>query len=476
MYYLLWCLVPVKLFGTAGIRLRYPDQLDPVLAYRIGLAVGQLMLSRRAYVVTDTRVTRHVLALSLSSGLLASGVDVYYGGVAPTPVAGYAGKTEKAIGVSVTASHNPPEYNGFKFYDPEGYEFTRNLEERIESMVYSEVSLREWSSTGIFEASSVVLKNYTEDLLEFLGKPKAAWRPRVVVDCANGASYDVTPSIARELGATPVTLNCNPDGFFPTRLPEPRKDVLESLLPVYRAADPALVIAHDGDADRVAFLDPVAGFIRQDRVLAFFAKRILSDTKGLVVVSIDTGFVLDDVVEECGGKVERYTLGKTHERVKELGASSVVMAGEPWKLIYTKWGPWVDGVLQVGIVVKEIIERGKPLTRILEEEKIPDYPWDRRSYLLEPIEIRDAVYADLVEELNQALGEPLRVMSIDGYRFEYSDRSWVLIRKSGTEPKIRLYAEAQEKSRLEYIVKTVENLVLRAVKKRGGRVVEITIG
>ncbi|MCC6025328.1 MAG: phosphoglucomutase, partial [Desulfurococcaceae archaeon] len=230
------------------------------------------------------------------------------------------------------------------------------------------------------------------------------------------------------------------------------------------------------DADRVAFLDPVAGFIRQDRILAFFAKKILEERRGHVVVSIDTGFVVDDVVEELGGTLERYALGKTHERVRELGASNVVMAGEPWKLIYTKWGPWVDGILQVGIVVKNVVERGKSLVKILEEENIPDYPWDRRSYLLEPLEIRDRVYADLVEDVNYALGEPVRVLTLDGYRFEYPDRSWVLVRKSGTEPKIRLYAEAQDRNRLEFIVKTVENIVFKTAKKHGGRVLEVTIG
>jgi phosphomannomutase len=466
----------VKLFGTAGIRLRYPVELDPVLAYRIGVAVGALKLSRRAYIVTDTRTTRYVLSLSLASGLLSSGVDVCFVGVAPTPVAGYAARAHSAVGISVTASHNPPEYNGFKFYDPEGYEFTRSLEEAVEKFIETPPTISEWRSVGVSEFSSEVLKNYIEDLLEFLGESRALWRPRVVVDCANGASYDVTPAITRRLGAIPVTVNCNPDGFFPVRPPEPRRDVLESLLPVYRAADPVLIVAHDGDADRVAFLDPVAGFIRQDRILAFFAKKILEERRGRVVVSIDTGFVVDDVVEELGGTLERYALGKTHERVRELGASNVVMAGEPWKLIYTKWGPWVDGILQVGIVVKNVVERGKPLVKILEEENIPDYPWDRRSYLLEPLEIRDRVYADLVEEVNYALGEPVGVLTLDGYRFEYPDRSWVLVRKSGTEPKIRLYAEAQDGNRLEFIVKTVENIVFKTTKKHGGRVLEVTIG
>jgi len=466
----------VKLFGTAGIRLRYPSELNPILAYKIGSAVGKLGLSRRAYIVTDTRTTRHVLALSLASGLLSSSIDVCYAGIAPTPIAGYAAMTQKAIGISVTASHNPPEYNGFKFYDPGGYEFTRSLEENVERLVETTLSPGEWSSVGVFEISTVILKSYIEDLLEFIGKPRAFWSPRIVVDCANGAAYEITPLVVRRLGAIPVTVNCNPDGFFPVRLPEPRKDLLESLLPLYKSAEPVLVLAHDGDADRVAFLDPTIGFIRQDRVLAFFAKKILEESKGRVVVSIDTGFVVDDVVEEHGGVVERYPLGKTHERVKELGASSVIMAGEPWKLIYTKWGPWVDGILQVGLIVKQIVERGKSLIKILEEEKIPDYPWARRSYLLEPLEARDQVYVDLVEELNYLIGEPVRVIAIDGFRFEYSDRSWVLLRKSGTEPKIRLYVEAQDRERLEFIVSRVEETLIKTTKKHGGRVVEITIG
>jgi len=466
----------VKLFGTAGIRLRYPLELNPILAFKIGSAVSRLGLSRRAYIVTDTRTTRHILALSLASGLLSSGVDVCYAGVAPTPIAGYAAMTQRAIGISVTASHNPPEYNGFKFYDPGGYEFTRSLEETIEKLVETSVFPSEWSNVGVFETSTVILKSYVEDLLEFIGKPRNLWSPRIVVDCANGAAYEITPHIVRRLGAIPVTVNCNPDGFFPVRLPEPRKDLLESLLPLYKSAEPILVLAHDGDADRVAFLDPNTGFIRQDRVLAFFAKKILEENKGRIVVSIDTGFVVDDVVEEHGGVIERYPLGKTHERVKELGASNVVMAGEPWKLIYTKWGPWVDGILQVGLIVKQIVERGKSLVKILEEEKIPDYPWARRSYLVEPLETRDHVYVELVEELNYLLGEPVRVLAIDGFRFEYSDRSWVLLRKSGTEPKIRLYAEAQDRERLEFIVSRVEESLIKTIKKHSGRIVEVTIG
>ncbi|MEM4583259.1 MAG: phosphoglucomutase, partial [Desulfurococcaceae archaeon] len=107
----------MKLFGTAGIRMIYPDELNPELALRIGNAIGQLGLSNTAYIIHDTRTTSPLISLLISAGLMSTGTIVYHGGIAPTPVVAYKARKEKAIGISVTASHNPPEYNGVKIYD-----------------------------------------------------------------------------------------------------------------------------------------------------------------------------------------------------------------------------------------------------------------------------------------------------------------------------------------------------------------------
>lgn len=465
----------MKLFGTAGIRMKYPVELTPDLVVRVGNAVGRLGLSSRAFIVYDTRTTSPLVAMSLASGLMSAGLDVSIVGVAPTPIAGFLARKYKSIGVSVTASHNPPEYNGLKFYDPDGYEFTRELERSIEDMVESP-SYVEWSKVGSCSEYERGIMEYFEELMDFIGEVHARWRPNIVVDCANGASYSITPLIVRSLGGKPITFNCNPDGYFPTRSPEPRRDVLEEFLATYSSLNPVVILAHDGDADRLAVLDPVEGFVKQDRLLAFYAKIILENRKGKVVVSVDTGLAVDDVVHELGGSIERYPLGKTHERVKQLGLENVVMAGEPWKLIHTGWGPWVDGLLQVALLTKVVVERGKRISEILAEYKIADYPWERRSYVVEPIEIRDEVYRVLAEELNTLLGEPLKVLDIDGYRFEYKDRSWILIRKSGTEPKLRLYMEAVEKERLRDMVSKTERRLIDIVKDKGGKIREITIG
>ncbi|MET1160284.1 MAG: phosphopentomutase/phosphoglucosamine mutase [Thermoprotei archaeon] len=466
----------MKLFGTAGIRMKYPGELDPVLAYKIGLAVAKLGLSSNAYIVYDTRTTNHLFTLSIASGLLAGGINVYIIGLAPTPIAAYAARKYRGIGVSVTASHNPPEYNGFKFYDPEGYEFTRDIERVIEKTVDEELEPIAWSRVGKAYYLEGVIDDYIEDMVDKIGEFKTRWNPYIVVDIANGATGYVTPRIIRLLGGKPVAINANPDGFFPIRVPEPRRDALEKYLELYSSVKPAVILAHDGDGDRLAVLDPAKGFIRQDRVIAFYAYKLLQEKKGRVIVSIDTGRVVDDVVEKMGGSIERWVLGKTHERVKELGVENIVLAAEPWKLIDPRWGPWVDGIWQVALITREVLEKGKRFIDLLDEYGIPDYPWDRRSYVLEPPGMRERVYRDLVEELKGLLGDPERVLDIDGYRFEYSDGSWILIRMSGTEPKIRIYAEALDKNRLEYMIEKTESKLAEIASRHGCRIVEKTIG
>ncbi len=465
-----------RLFGTAGIRKIYPEGIDPILAYKLGLVVSEIIGNNgTAYIVHDTRITSPVLSLAIMSGFMAGGLEAGYIGLAPTPVAAYASLWHGVVGVSVTASHNPPEYNGFKFYDQDGYEFIRSIENRIEEYL-DKVKPHSWEIAKNFFIAREIIDEYVDDISQRLIPERKAIEPSIVVDLANGASYYVTPTVLRKIGAKVYTVNANPDGYFMGRPPEPRKDVLEKLLPAYRGFNPHVILAHDGDADRLAVLSPDKGFIRQDRIIAFYAAKLLEERKGLVIVSIDTGKVVDEVVERMGGKVERYVLGKTHERVKELGAMNIVLAAEPWKLIDPSWGPWVDGIWQAALIVKTVIEEGKPFDKILDEMNIPDYPWDRRSYYIKPVEKRDLIYNELVEEAYGILGDPINVLTIDGYRFEYKDGSWILIRKSGTEPKIRLYMEAPVRDRLLTIVNRIEYKLVSIVRKHNARIIEKTIG
>lgn len=470
----------MKIFGTAGIRGLYPDVINPLFALRLGIAIGQLKLSKKSVVVYDTRRTSPLLAHALISGLLSTGVKVLNGNLAPTPVVAYGARRHSGVGVSVTASHNPPEYNGFKLYDPQGYEFTRILETRIEELLDADIALPQWYEAGEVVWDEGLIGEYLEDMLHKLregdGHSNRGDRYRIVVDCAGGATYQLAPLIVKQLGGKPFNVNCSPDSDFVMRSPEPRKDVLESFFETYISFRPLAVFALDGDGDRLSVIDPRLGFIRQDRVLALFAKLILSEKRGRIIVSVDTGKVVDEVVEQLGGTVERYVLGKTHERVKELGEENVALAGEPWKLIDTRWGPWVDGLWQLGLLTSLIVSRGKTIGEILSDENIPDYPWGRVSYLMEPSALRDKMYSEIVEELKGALGEPTRIIDIDGVRFEYSDESWVLVRKSGTEPKLRFYFEAKSHERISAMESEIDRIINRVAEKMGAKVVSKTIG
>lgn len=465
----------MKLFGTAGIRLVYPSELNPLIALKIGRAVAELGLSRESVIVHDTRRTSKLLLFSIASGLMSGGINARIVGLAPTPVAAFAARKYKAVGISVTASHNPPEYNGFKFYDPEGFEFTRDIEERIEALAERDIEPRPWRDAGDASTFEEAVREYLAELLERQGVAQRR-KLNIVVDCGGGATSQLAPYIIKSLGGIPVTINCTPDDEFLVRSPEPRKDVLESLRDLYFAARPAAVMALDGDGDRLSVVDPLTGFVKQDRLLALYLKLILTEKRGRVIVSVDTGRAIDKVAEEMGAKVERYVLGKTHERVKQLGIENVAMAGEPWKLIDTRWGPWVDGLWQVAILTKLVLEREAPISRILEQEGIPDFPWGRVSYLISPVELRDAIYNEVVDALGHALGEPVNELRIDGVRYEYEDGSWLLIRKSGTESKIRFYYEAPTRERRDEISEKAERALLDALSKYGGKLVSRTEG
>lgn len=271
--------------------------------------------------------------------------------------------------------------------------------------------------------------------------------------------------LLRMLGAKVVTLNCHEDGYFPGRIPEPRPDVLEGLKGVAQTVAAEAALAHDGDADRLAVVTPKHGFINQSRLIAFYALLKLRDGKGTIVVSVDVGKAVEDVVNEHGGRLVRAKLGKTHSKLKEVG--DALLAAEPWKLIDPSWGPWADGIYQAALIVKTMVEEGKDLGSLL--EAIPDYPHVRASVIVES-GAQKAVASVAIDELRSRASEGASVLEIDGLRVDYEDGSWVLVRASGTEPKVRLYAEAGSERRLYELVSWVLNLIRESAERLGVRI------
>lgn len=456
-----------RLFGTAGIRGRYGKIVTPEIAYKVGLALATYIGNKGyATIAYDVRLTSPLLASMASSGLMAGGVNVINIGLAPTPVLAFSiPHLSVNGGIVITASHNPPPDNGIKCFDSKGMEFTESMERELENMIFNmKFKYAEWENVGKYEFYPEVIDDYMEELIVRFSPKKIKKKVKIIVDCANGAASNITPVILRELGASVVTLNCHYSGLFPGRIPEPRPDVLEGLGKYIKISNLDVGFAHDGDADRLAVLSSNGEFIYNDRLIAYYAMLKLQEKGGgIIVVSIDTSFVIDEVVERYGGKVVRTKLGKTHEKLVEF-SSNAIMAAEPWKLIDPDWGYWVDGIYQAALLTKKMLEEGAKIENLLKD--IPKYPQIRVSYHI-PDNIKHEVVREVHEKMRELFRNYESEFTIDGLRLNMPDKSWVLVRASGTEPKIRIYAEAHSEKRLKEIFEKTFKLLKHSAEKRG---------
>jgi len=453
-----------RLFGTAGIRGRYLEEVSPHLAVEVGMALATYVRASKVVVGGDGRLTTPVLKLAATVGAMTAGANVIDVGLVPLPTLAWSVRRYGSDGgIYITASHNPPTDNGIKVFTAKGMEFPESDERELEKIIYEKSwRIADWDSVGKYEVRPGALEDYVEEVSSKVMPTKIRRKPRVLVDTANGAPSLATPNVLRSIGADVVTLNANVDGRFPGRIPEPRPDVLEPFLPVARDVGAHVFLAQDGDGDRLAVLDPARGFIKQDRIIALIAKRKLEERKGTIVVSIDVGNAVRDVVEELGGKLYVVKLGKTHEGL--LRNPDTLIAAEPWKLIDPSWGPWIDGIYQAGLIIKWMAEEGKDIGELISE--VPNYPQARYSLKM-PKHVRDRVYEAMRDELMRMAREDSEVVTIDGLRVNFPDKSWLLIRKSGTEPKIRIYGEAGTPQAIKAMVNRLLSVAASTLKKLG---------
>ena len=407
------------LFGTSGIR-RVADQNLLQIALKTGLAVGQVY--KTVVVGTDTRTSSQAVKHALISGLLSAGAECSDAGVLPTPTLAFATRDFQA-GAMVTASHNPPEYNGIKLLNPDGSGFGRRQQRQIEEMVLGDslptALWGDFKSCGHYDRA---IGQHIEHILQSL---PGRLNLKVILDCGCGAASVITPYLLERLGCEVVALNCYPSGFFPHAI-EPTEENLRDLVQMVKELG-GIGLAHDGDADRMMAVDDRGRFIHGDRLLVLLAQQMKAKE---VVTTIDASMV----IEEIGFRVSRTRVGDTYvsEQLKESGD----FGGEPS-------GAWVfprnslcpDGIYAAAQIA--ILASQQSLSALV--DGVPQYPILRGSLPNEGITI-----SGLKKRL-MAL-KPQSVVDIDGLKLIFTD-GWLLVRVSGTEPKIRLTAEAKTEER-----------------------------
>ena len=449
-----------RLFGTNGIRGIVNEELTAEMAIKIGSSTGTFFKHAKLLVGYDARTSGPMLAKAVIAGLNASGCDVLFAGMAPTPTLQYAVKNRKLDGaVIITASHNPPEYNGIKVIWSDGIELSRDQEIKIENIFFEDKMVyTRWDKLGKTNEIVGIIDEYIGAIKKLVDAARITKKHyHIVVDAANSVGNLTGPRLLRELGCRVTTINGNIDGTFPGRLPEPRPENLEDLALTVRAKSADLGIAYDGDADRSVFVDEHGEIHWGDKTFALVEKQFLRENSNeKIVTPISSSTLIKDIADKYHGeivwtKVGSVTVSQTMKKIKaKLGGE------ENGGIFYGPHQSVRDGAMATALILDTMAKTGEKLSKLLGE--LPKYFIEKGKIDCKE-EIKQKVLEKLVEQTHD-----LNTSTIDGVKIWFRDKSAILIRPSGTESVYRLYAQAKTREKAAQLFNEY-NLKLKKIIK-----------
>jgi phosphomannomutase len=346
-----------------------------------------------------------------------------------------------------------------------GREFIRSEEEFLENSVHNkDHKVASWDEIGQISKKNIKM-DYLSKVKEFLlSRGGVSKGTKVLVDLANGAATDYTPELLGDLGFSVTTMNSHQDGHFPGRPAEPSPRNLGDAMKMAAESDFAVTMCHDGDGDRLAVIDEEGEFIDQNRVIAVFARdEVERKGGGIVLTSIDTSSVIDEIVNAAGGSVVRMPLGSLQEFLATKKGKDVILASEPWKPIFTELGWWMDGITGAGRFAQLVDELGDG-SCIKLMKTIPKYPI-LRDFVPCPDKIKQSFLPRVKELLVPEISGVEQVLEVDGVRIENKDGSYVLVRVSGTEPKARVYVGAKTQQTVDALAETAKKVMAQVLEE-----------
>jgi phosphomannomutase/phosphoglucomutase len=447
-----------KLFGTNGIRGLVNVELTPEMAIKVGSSIGTFFgKGKNLLVGYDARTSGPMFSKAVISGLTATGCNVFFAGMAPTPSLQFAIKNHKLEGgVIITASHNPPEYNGIKVIWSDGIETSHEQEVEIENIYFdNKIVFAQWDKLGVKRELAGINDEYIQAIKKQVNKTVIANAHfHVVVDAANSVGGLTAPPLLRELGCKITSINANIDGTFPGRMPEPRPESLGDLASTVKAIKADMGVAFDGDADRSIFVDANGQIYMGDKTFAVIIKQYLQKNPGAKIITpVSSSTLIKETVEAFKGKLVWTKVGSVtvSQKMKEENAN---LGGEENGGVF--YGPHQsvrDGAMTTVLLLSIMAETGMSLAQLIAEQ--PQYFIEKGK-----IECPDDKKTVLQQKIyEQVKGE--NISTIDGVKIWFNDASAILIRPSGTEPVFRLYAEAKNQQKA---VQLVEDYRLRLKK------------
>ncbi len=430
-----------SIFKAYDIRGTYPDQFNEDVAYRIARAYTQVLKPRLTVVGYDMRLSGPALLEPVARGLMDGGSDVIHIGMTSTPMYYYAVNALKAdAGMILTASHNPPQYNGFKMTGAEarpsiGFITNEDLYELANSASFEPVEQK-----GKFLGGQCVLDGYVDAVLKASGI-KDFGNLKIVIDCANGMCGMTLPKIFEGKNCEVVPLYWVPDGRFPNHEANPLKEeTLADLKAKVVETGADLGVAFDGDGDRVAFVDEKGNIIPGDITAALIAKEMLHEKPGATIVyDVRCSWALKEEIEKAGGKPYMYRVGHglIKQKMREIGA---YFAGELSSHYYfTSFYTTDNGDLAMLKILQFMVEGGKPFSKLVR----PIMRYFHSGEINSTVKDVAAKLAEIKERYKDG-----HQFEIDGLSVEYDDW-WFNVRPSQTEPLLRLNLEARTKEMME---------------------------
>ncbi len=426
--------------SVSGVRGRVGDGLTPDIITKFSVGFGAWALARggsRTIVVgRDSRVSGPMFHRATVAALMSVGCDVLDVGLAPTPTIQMAVEDAHAAGgLAITASHNPIEWNALKFIGASGLFLNGEEGKAMRAVVESDIAYATWDKLGSVTQDTNAIARHIERVLSlpFINVERIRERKfRVALDCANGAGGAIIPTLLERLGCEVRGINMETNGRF-AHPPEPIAVNLGELeqLVLHEGAD--LGMATDPDVDRLALVSDAGSAIGEDWTLALAARLALRYRPGPVVANLSTSRIVDDVAKEAGTSVIRAPVGEVNVAVRMRNEGAAIGGEGNGGVILSELHLGRDAPAGVAMLLQMLVEDGEPLSRV-----IGRYPRYRivKDKLDRPNAPLDTVYSSLRAGFPDAV-----VDTQDGLRLSWNDR-WVHVRPSGTEPIVRVIAEA----------------------------------
>lgn len=453
-----------NIFRAYDVRGVFNKDLNSEIACKIGFAFGKFLKENKknlALVARDVRTSSRIIELAVLSSLASSGIDCISYGLLPICVANFKIFHERKIeaGAYITASHNPPEYNGIRLRKEDGTGYAEENQIVWKYTVNENFEPAPWDKLGKIE--EVEEKETVNEYIDFLlNRIKIKGKKiKAVLDIGNGAAFNTAPQLLAEAGVDVKAINSEPNGLFPARGSEPNKRTLRQLMEIVKKEKADFGAGYDGDADRVIFVDDKGRVVKTEKIGIILAREFFRKSKNKVVIAnISCSSIVEEEVEKLGGRVVRTRVGDVFvaEAIKKHNA--VLGIETSAHLFMPEFYPFDDPILATLLIAKILSEENKKLSEL--ESEIPDYYYEELNIACDD-EIKFKVVERIAEKYEKAGYDVTR---IDGLRVSFSD-GWFLIRPSNTNPLIRIAAEAKEKEKLNELLKIAENEVATEERK-----------